>query len=801
MSKNANNYSSDDKRKVAYALNLCTVSVSQIIDYDDLYIMEQEYDSILNNLNLQNYLKDDALLDVLKNILDTINYFRIQDEQEKMIEKEYQHKMKNALWSAVPNFGVLLAGGHPAQWAISLATQVGIGYMNYRRNKSQYALDKEKQEMQLNENLMIQLHALRVKLFEAAWSLADKFDFNDALRLSPKQLANYNEILLDSDPLRRFERLEDLSNSYYAFPPFWYQKGNAAREVIRLDDYKEKHEDFNNKALEAYRKFDEIHIPFMREDVIAASCALEHISLLDYQQDTQEITRLIKRAVLSAGDNFDVLQVCILVYSYLGKLEDAERITRRLVNEGYNLGVNGLLLSRIYCKNEMRADYDILVKRIGEKNVLPWLTDENEANETEERIRKMAASRIDRRKKGGTGWNKDSKKHQNCSVNENDGAHSEKGKTTLELNIEREFERQKKALQKPNLMIVGCTGAGKSSLINRIFGKDVARVGAGIPVTKGIEKYEADQYPIVFWDTEGYEVARDGSQDKTNFDDVIKPKIDEMNEGELKNRVHLVWYCIPISNHRVTEYDKSNIQWFKERNMKVAVVFTKCDNDEELPNGKGKEATCFKADIESKIPDLDYFETCAENEDLLLELEELLDWSAEALPNDQMRESFIAAQKISIKSKKKIAYRIVATTVATTAATAAFNPLPLADFLLIVPQQLAMSISLGKVFMFDSITETAGNALKTQIATLAGKTLAASLLKFVPLIGQVVNAAVAGAITYGLGMALTETYANAYEQYLKTGEVPDWTAMFSSDIFAKKIVSFFNAYKKNKGET
>jgi uncharacterized protein (DUF697 family) len=111
-----------------------------------------------------------------------------------------------------------------------------------------------------------------------------------------------------------------------------------------------------------------------------------------------------------------------------------------------------------------------------------------------------------------------------------------------------------------------------------------------------------------------------------------------------------------------------------------------------------------------------------------------------------------------------------------------------------------MAVSLSRVFMFDSIMETAGNVLKTQLAALAGKTLAASFLKFIPILGQVVNAAVAGAITYGLGMALIEAYSNAYEQYLETGEIPDWTAVLSSDIFTQKIVSFFNDYKNKNGD-
>lgn len=121
--------SDEDKIKAAYALNMCTVSVSQIIDYSDLNILEQEYEAILNNLNLEQIPKDEALLHILKQLLDTITYFRIEDGEKKIIEKEYQQKMKNAIWASVPNFGMIVAGGNPITMAISLASQVGIGYM------------------------------------------------------------------------------------------------------------------------------------------------------------------------------------------------------------------------------------------------------------------------------------------------------------------------------------------------------------------------------------------------------------------------------------------------------------------------------------------------------------------------------------------------------------------------------------------------------------------------------------------------------------------------------------------------
>ena len=120
----------EKKNNAAYALNLCTVSVSQIIDYDDLNVMEQEYDAILNNLNLENMPHDEALLNILKQILDTITFFKIEEGDKKIMDMKYRQKMRDAIWSAAPNLGLIVAGGNPVTMAISLASQIGIGYMN-----------------------------------------------------------------------------------------------------------------------------------------------------------------------------------------------------------------------------------------------------------------------------------------------------------------------------------------------------------------------------------------------------------------------------------------------------------------------------------------------------------------------------------------------------------------------------------------------------------------------------------------------------------------------------------------------
>ena len=92
--KSHEKHSKEEKLKAAYALNLCTVSVSQIVDYNDVYILEQEYDAILNNLNLKEIPKDEALLRILSELLNVITFFRIQNIKKKKIEEKYQQRIK-----------------------------------------------------------------------------------------------------------------------------------------------------------------------------------------------------------------------------------------------------------------------------------------------------------------------------------------------------------------------------------------------------------------------------------------------------------------------------------------------------------------------------------------------------------------------------------------------------------------------------------------------------------------------------------------------------------------------------------
>jgi len=367
----------------------------------------------------------------------------------------------------------------------------------------------------------------------------------------------------------------------------------------------------------------------------------------------------------------------------------------------------------------------------------------------------------------------------------------------VKAKFERELEQQTAMVKKPNLMVIGGTGVGKSSLINSIFGTELAAVGTGAPVTKGCICYEKEGIPLVIFDTEGYEISSNGTE-LANFAKIVIPEISRRKKLELDQQIHLIWYCISVGNHRITDYDLQNLSDIADSlDIPVAVILTQCDTEEEDENGKGKTSQAFRAILRQQKKSFPVFETSIQK-DLPLDREVLMQWSAEALTDDQLRRSFISAQRASLSLKRSEANKVVTIAAVSTGASAGLNPLPISDALLIVPQQLFMARALARVYGFDVLSSGAMALIESQLVSMAGRQLAVSLLKLLPGVGQVVNAAVAAGMTGIMGMALVEAFHRAYLQFLDTGKMPDWAQLLSNENFRALLDMAKNAWMEKQ---
>ena len=402
-----------DPWTAAYALNLCTVSVSQIIENNDIRFMEQEYENILNNLNLEMMPKDEELLDILTHILDVINFFKIQANEKALLEKDYQRKLKDAVWSAVPNPSVLISGGGKGGWvglAVSAAVSVGTGYMNYRKEKAKIFLEQERKEWELERSAMEQLHGLQRQLFETAWKLTEKYGFEDRFRLTERQIKQYNRILNDDNDLRRYERLEYIKDKFDAYPPFWYYIGSAALAVacdkaanlsIKTDYLKRATACFHE-----YFKRSSSDKKLLREDPIVAQCAFEYIAAINLMQESdtslkeeQTAQRIYNEkldmldSVFDSSHNAnDIMQQCAMNYLALGQTDKAVTILKALINEDFNASVNGQFLSMLFInqvlsgKAEAKNDYQFLCEKLPDVVMFPLVSSEIEFIEAEKRF-------------------------------------------------------------------------------------------------------------------------------------------------------------------------------------------------------------------------------------------------------------------------------------------------------------------------------------------------------------------------------------------------------------------------------
>jgi len=80
----------------------------------------------------------------------------------------------------------------------------------------------------------------------------------------------------------------------------------------------------------------------------------------------------------------------------------------------------------------------------------------------------------------------------------------------FQMDFEQKIREEYNQLKRPNVLVVGRSGVGKSSLVNAVFASDLAKVGNGRPVTTSYTKYATEEVPVNIYDSTGWE----GGQEK-----------------------------------------------------------------------------------------------------------------------------------------------------------------------------------------------------------------------------------------------------------------------------------------------
>ena len=362
-----------------------------------------------------------------------------------------------------------------------------------------------------------------------------------------------------------------------------------------------------------------------------------------------------------------------------------------------------------------------------------------------------------------------------------------------------------KSLKKLNIIVVGKSGVGKSTLINSLFRDKIAETGLGRPITTEIRKIEKKDYPMAIYDTPGFELS-EGQQAKVK-EEIIELIHKGLATGDINNAIHCIWYCINVGGNRT--FDQTEINWLKEliEKNKVTKVPIIVVLKQACPKTKGKQMQTLvekeNLDIIKVIPvlaqDMDFD---GEYVAKAYGLDQLVDIMSEALP-EELQDTLQNVQKASLKSKKKRSRAVVAAASAV-AFGEGFIPIPFSDAAVLIPTQITMiasittnfGMSISKSVIMSFISSTIGTAG----TTILGKSMVSNLFKLIPGVGTGVGGMISGSTASLLTTALGEAYIKfmemIYKGELKKEDLYDQNGqkaiskMFKEELMKKRKQSF-----------
>ena len=367
-------------------------------------------------------------------------------------------------------------------------------------------------------------------------------------------------------------------------------------------------------------------------------------------------------------------------------------------------------------------------------------------------------------------------------------------------------------MNKGNVLIIGNSGVGKSTLVNSVLGTECAKTGYGtVGTTKELAIYESDEVPFRIIDTVGFEPSFFKEAQAINA--VKKWSKNSAKNGNEDSQINVIWFCVDGAARKLFAKSINNLSRATSMwpSVPVIVVITKSYSVPERAENIEMVYQAFAAqkryskNLKKVIPVV--AQTYVLNDSAYAAPEgitELIDATNELLPEGiQAAKNDIAAFKL--KRKRAMAQSVVG--VSTTSATiVGAIPIPISDAAILNPIEIAEVNALAKIYGINKNEETK-NILNSivEVGTVGTVAKAAiSALKAIPgvnIAASVLNAIIAGSITAALGEGSIYVFEQIYLGK-KTVDDIDWIkkiieSKFSSQFIEKVII----AIKSSSGKT
>lgn len=356
-------------------------------------------------------------------------------------------------------------------------------------------------------------------------------------------------------------------------------------------------------------------------------------------------------------------------------------------------------------------------------------------------------------------------------------------------------------MNKGNILVIGDSGVGKSTLINAVLGEEIAESGFGDKgTTKELKVYESDVLDFRIIDTVGFEPSFFKRMWAINA--VKKWSKNAVKEGKENSDINVIWFCVEGTSSKLFPETIKSLAKATSiyPSVPIIVVITKSYSKPEREKNIQMVKEVFEKQKNAKnlkgiIPVVALIYEIDEEQFVAQEgITELIDMTYELIP-EGMQAAKKDIEAFKLNRKRSFAQTAIATFTLSAVAIAAI-PIPLSDAVLLSPLEIGEINSLAKIYgikndknskrFLNSVVEagTVGVAAKAAINALKA-------IPAINLAASVINAAVAGAIVLGIGEVCVYTYEQIYLGNKSLDDV-DWINKIIELKLNKQIIEKIN---------